>query len=180
MFYLLTFTNENDKLKFDFLYDKYKKLLLYKSYDILKDYSLAEDAVSEAYMRIYKNLHKIEDIESKKTISFIVTIVKNVSITLYNKRNKVDLIDFQEYEEEDDFSLEDYVVSKDVTNNILNIVDSLKEDLKAPFLLKYAHNLSHKEISVLLKITENNVTVRIHRAKKKLSKILKKEGNFDG
>ena len=45
MFIFLTFATEEDKLKFERLFEKYKRLLLYKAYGILGDYSLAEDAV---------------------------------------------------------------------------------------------------------------------------------------
>jgi RNA polymerase sigma-70 factor (ECF subfamily) len=52
----------------------------------------------------------------------------------------------------------------------------LSDDLKTPFLLKYAYDCSLKEIGRILKISENNVAVRLHRAKSKLIGMLKKEG----
>ena len=74
--------------KFDFVYERYKKLMLSKAYDILHDYDLAQDAVSEAFIRVYKNRHKLDDLESGRTAAFLVMIVKNVSITMYNKQKK--------------------------------------------------------------------------------------------
>ena len=59
MLIFLAFANDDDKSKFDYLYNRYVKLLLYKAYAVLHDYSLAEDAVSEAFIRVYKNLGKI-------------------------------------------------------------------------------------------------------------------------
>ena len=177
MFVILSFDNENDKRKFDYIYGKYKRLLLHKAYQVLNDYSLAEDAVSEAFIRIYKNLRKIDDAESNQTISFLVTIVKNVSITMLNSEKRGTIVELTDDDREDDFDLEGLVISEDMTQNILKIVDTLKEELKAPFLLKYANGLSHKEISRVLHISENNVTVRIHRAKKKLAELLSREGN---
>jgi len=178
MFVLLSFDNENDKNKFDYLYNKYKKLLLYKAYQVLNDYSLAEDAVSEAFLRIYKNIRKIDDADSNQTISFLVTIVKNVSITMFNSEKRGSVVELEGYDREDDFNLEEFIVSEDAAKNILSIVDSLKEEIKAPFLMKYAKGLSHREISQILNISENNVTVRIHRAKKKLAELLRREGDI--
>lgn len=177
MMIILSFSTENDKAKFDYIYHNYKKLLLFKAYNVLKDYSLAEDAVSEAFLRIYKNLHKIEDIKSNQTVSFLVTIVKNVSITLLNKEKRGTTVELADYDKADDFNLEELVMSQAVANNVIKIIETLKDELKAPFLLKYAHDLSHKEISNILHISENNVTVRIHRAKKKLAELLGEEGN---
>jgi len=170
---LLVFTHENDKHKFEYIYEKYKRLLLAKAFDVVKDYNLAEDAVSEAYLRAYKNIHKIGDPDSAPTISFLVTITKNVAIDMYNKQKRIVPTDFAEYDEADDFDLEDTILQKDTAAHAMQLVDSLKEELRAVFLLKYAHDLPHKEIAKQLGITENNVTVRLHRAKSKLLKMAK-------
>jgi len=182
MLILLTFSTEEELNRFEYLYEKYKKLLLYKANNILRDYSLAEDATSEAFIRVYKNMHKIEDVDSNQTISFLVTIVTNVAITMVNKEKKRNVVsvDFEENfsNQGDDFNLEDHIVSKSNTSDMLACVEELKEELKAPFLLKYAHELSHREIAEVLGISENNVTVRIHRAKTRLATILQKEGHI--
>jgi RNA polymerase sigma-70 factor (ECF subfamily) len=182
MIILLAFDTEEELHRFEYLFDKYKKLLLYKANNILRDYSLAEDATSEAFIRVYKNMHKIEDVDSNQTISFLVTIVTNVAITMLNKEKKRNVVsvDFEEnYSNQgDDFNLEEHIVSKSNLSDMLSCVARLKEELKAPFLLKYAHGLSHKEIAETLGITENNVTVRIHRGKAKLANILQEEGHI--
>lgn len=46
---------------FAYLYSHYKGLMLQKAYAILHDRMLAEDAVSEAFLRIYRNRHKVDD-----------------------------------------------------------------------------------------------------------------------
>ena len=184
MFIFLTFETEDDKLKFERLFEKYKRLLLYKAYGILNDHSLAEDAVSEAFIRIYKNLNKVDDIDSPKAVAFLVTIVRNTSLTILEKQKKYGVSEYDvpegEIEAKGDLSTEEDVLSVAVTHDMLKIVDNLKEDLRAPFLLKYAHNLSHKEIATMLHITENNATVRIHRAKNKLALLFREAGYVYG
>jgi len=167
---LLVFAQEG---KFEYIYEKYKRLLLAKAYDIVKDHGLAEYAVSEAYIRAYKNMHKIDDPDSAPAISFLVTITKNVAIDIYNKQKRNVPTDFAEYEEADDFNLEETIEHKHETAHAMELVGSLREELRAVFLLKYAHDLPHKEIAKMLGITENNVTVRLHRAKAKLQKLAK-------
>jgi RNA polymerase sigma-70 factor (ECF subfamily) len=168
MIILLSFGTEAEKNSFEYIYEKYKRLMWRKAVDILKDNALAEDAVSEAFIRVYKNFHRIIEPDSGKTASFLVTIVRNVAINLYHKRNKDMPTDFDEFEKADTFSLEESVASKDEASQAMKLVGQLKQDLRDVFLLKYAHDLSHKEIGRLLGISENNVTVRLHRAKKKL------------
>lgn len=166
----MLFIFTSDKHKFEYIYEKYKRLLWTKAYEILKDHSHAEDAVSEAFMRAYKYLHKIGDPDSGQTISYLVTIVKNVSIDMYNREKRVTPIDISEHDEADGFNLEELITSKDEAATVMMLVDSLSEEHKAVFLLKYAHDMSHKEIAKVLGITENNVTVRLHRTKAKLVK----------
>lgn len=176
MFIFLTVATESDKIKLERIFDKYKRLLLYKAYGILNDYALAEDAVSEAFIRIYKNLGKIDNIDSPQTIAFLVTIVKNTSLTILEKqKNSIEPKPGIE-DGDDGYNIEEMVLSLIVTQDMLKLVDELKEELRAPFLLKYAHDLSHKEIAALLHISENNVTVRIHRAKRKLTKLFREAG----
>ena len=178
---LLSFTFESAEMqdKFEFLYQKYKNLCLKKAYDILRDYMLAEDAVSEAYMRVYKNLEKIEDPASNRSIAFVVTITKNVALTMLSRQKSAGQ-DALDESLEDDFDLEDEAVARLDAQRIFQIVDELSEELRSVFLLKYAHDLSHREIGKTLGISENNVTVRLHRARKKLAALLKEGGYVDG
>ncbi|MCL2285534.1 MAG: sigma-70 family RNA polymerase sigma factor [Firmicutes bacterium] len=168
MLLLLTFASESDKFKFEYIYEKYKRLLWAKAFDIIKDHALAEDAVSEAFLRAYKHFHKIGDPDSPQSVSYLVTIVKNIAINSYHREKRVTPIDVAKHDEADDFNLEEMITSQDDTATAMALVDRLKEEQKAVFLLKYAHDLSHREIATALGITENNVTVRLHRAKTKL------------
>lgn len=59
---------------------------------------------------------------------------------------------------------------------MLALVDGLSEELRSVFLLKYAYDLPHKTIGRLLGISENNVNVRLHRAKKKIAALLAEGG----
>ncbi len=67
MFVVLTFTDASERDKFEYIFHKYKKLMMHKAYSVLGDYMLAEDAASEAFIRIYKNLRKIGDPDSPQT-----------------------------------------------------------------------------------------------------------------
>jgi RNA polymerase sigma-70 factor (ECF subfamily) len=110
---VFTFETEAERDKLTFIWARYKNLMLHKAYAILRDYSLAEDAVSEAMLRIYKNLHKIEEPISNRGVAFIVTVVKNAALTLLEKerRNPIELEPFEETLE-DERDLEGIVLAK--------------------------------------------------------------------
>ena len=67
-------------------------LWLYVSKAILKNNESAEDAVSEAFVRIIKNLDKINEDDRYKTRAFLVIIVRNVSIDILNKKQQYNIV----------------------------------------------------------------------------------------
>ena len=174
MLLIFTFSTESEKDIFEALYNNCKGLMLQKAYGILHDRMLAEDAVSEAFIRVYKNLYKIDDPSSNRSIAFVMMIVKNTALTILSKE-KAQAVEELDETKQDSFMLEDFVLSKISNERIYELLNKLKEELRSVFLMKYAYDLPHKKIGELLNISENNVTVRIHRAKKQIIEILKEE-----
>ena len=175
----LAFNTPDDKIKFEHIYSRYNRLLLHKAYEILRDKSLAEDAVSEAFIRIYKNLNKINLNEAGKTVAFLVIITRNCAITILNKRRRENPANIDDLDLHASDDVEGAVISDCSANEIMMVIGKLKDNLKEPFLLKFAYDMSHKDIAQLLNLSESNVTVRIHRAKAKIAQLLK-EGGFAG
>jgi RNA polymerase sigma-70 factor (ECF subfamily) len=167
--------------KFEYLYRRYKNLLYYKAWEILRDPAAAEDAVSEAFIRVYRNLDKVDDPDSPRCAAFLGTIARNVALTMAKKRAAAP-IPFSpgadkdgnggEDEPADPFDLEAAVIDKISTERLSLIVNELDEESRTIFVLKYAHDLSHREIAAQVGTTENNVTVRLHRTRRKLAKMI--------
>lgn len=178
MILIFAFSTEDEQEKFEYIFHKYRRLMLHKAYSVLQDYMLAEDAASEGLIRIYKNLHKIDDLDSPSTAAFIVTIVKNVALTMTKRNENYNTVLFPT-EEVDTFHLEEQVLGQISSEDIYHLIDEMGEELKGVFLLKFAYDMSHREIAGALGISENNVTVRLHRGKKRLSELLRKEGYLD-
>lgn len=176
MLWMFTFSDETQRDAFAYIYEHYKTLMLRKAAGILHDEHLAEDAVSEAFIRIYNNMHKIDDPASNRCLGFVMTIVRNVSLTLLQRESRQPLPLEEQADRADLFDLEQYVVSEISAGEIRQALDGLSEELRGVFLLKYAYDLPHKRIGQLLGITENTVNVRLHRARRKLAELLSKEG----
>jgi RNA polymerase sigma-70 factor (ECF subfamily) len=175
LFVLLMFDTRAERNKFEYLYSKYKDLLFYKSWEILHDYMLAEDAVSEAYIRIFRNLDKIEDVDSPRSAAFMVTIARNCALTLLGKLKHETTAEAAEgilEETADPLDIEKTVMEALTAEEVYTLLNRLDEQLRNIFVLKYAYDLPHGEIAAQLGLTENNVTVKLHRAKKKLNELL--------
>jgi len=175
---IFAFDTERERDSFEYLYSRYKNLMLHKAYAILRDYALAEDAVSEAFIRVYKNLRKIDDPTSPRAAAFLVTIVKNVSLTMLQKERKGQTEPFEDgmAQEADTYDLERETLAKISADEIYALVDRLSEEQKNVFLLRFAYDMPLREIGKTLGLSENNTAVILHRAKKKLSELLTKGG----
>jgi len=166
--------SEEDKIKISELFTEYYNLMLYISKGILKDHALAEDAVSDSFVKIFRNIHKIEEIKCHKTRALIVVIVRNSAIDIYNKMNKNSTI----YDKavlaipSISPSVVDEIISIEGYSNMVDIFNSLPESLKVVAKLAFIHKYEYKEISELLGITYDTVRKRISRAKNAIKNAL--------
>lgn len=170
LIYLTIIDSEEDKYKFEKIYEKYKKLMFYVANQILKDETLSEDAVHNAFLKVIDNLDKISDVNSPKTKSFVVIIVKRISINIYNKRKREEINDI-----DDNYKFNSLDLSIEKLGEYSYLGEALKKisetDLQI-ILLKYSHGFSIKEISNILNIKEVNLYKRNKRTLEKLKKIL--------
>ena len=165
-----------DKEKFEEVYYRYKDLMYYVSYEILRDESLAQDAVQRSFLKIIKIFNEINLEKCNKTRNLFVIISKNVSLDMYRTMKSKGEFDFADFELED---IKDHS-SEIEYDNIENVVEEAIKDLPDIFsdimYLKYIHDYSNKEISKLLNIKEGTLRQRLVRGKEKLRQILKEKG----
>lgn len=162
--------NEEDRTKAERLYEKYKYLMYKKAYEILKNTSDAEDAVSQAFLRVINNLHKIDESNQPATASFLVMICKNVAKSKIDEIAKrmsfEDPIDDNLQYSSNSFLPENIVISKETTEQLSHAVNSLDEIYKDVILLRYYFDCSINEISGILNLKTDTVKKRLTRAKK--------------
>ena len=175
---LLDTADERDK--FTRLYNKYKYFMWYIAKNVLGDEYLAEDAVHEAFLTVIHHLNKINEEEDGKTKSFLASVVRCRAIDILRKKNKAEVIVFEEAEEylsDNEEILEQYI-SEDNYQSLLKCISMLDEKYRVVFEMKYVHEMSDKETASILGITPKNVNVRMYRARKKLQEMLRKEAGY--
>ena len=84
LIYMMMLETPEEKSKFEQLYLEYKGLMFHVAYEILHNEQDAEDAVHQAFVKIAENIKKIDDPICPKTHSYVVTIVENKAIDLYD------------------------------------------------------------------------------------------------
>lgn len=163
--YTAVIEDEKQKNKFEQLYEKYRDMMYYKAYEILKDSYMAEDAVHDSFLRIAKNMKSIKDVDSLKTKSFILTVTKNRAIDLYRQRKTRNHVDWKEENIKEINSKENDPILKIL---IMELPDIYRDIL----VLKYYHGYTYKEIAKIQGIQTQTVGIRLHRAKQMLQEKL--------
>ncbi|MDD2493146.1 MAG: sigma factor, partial [Bacilli bacterium] len=87
---------------FDEFYELTKKQVFYAVIAILKDQSLTEDIMQDAYLRFLDKINYYKD--RTNAVAFLVTIARNLAINTYNRRKKEIIYDI--YDHDDSFQAE--------------------------------------------------------------------------
>lgn len=176
MILFISIPDEDKRLKLEELYLAHKYVMLNTSYIILKDWQLSEDAVHTSFLRLLNKVDTIANINCNKTRSFMVIVVRNVSIDMYNKRkkhNECGYDDLMQTVESQDVSVEDLVISKNNINELINSISLLDRKYSDVLNLKYSYGYSDDDIAILLGITKENVRIRLYRGRNILKSKLK-------
>ena len=156
---------------FNLIFDMYSGTMLKVAYGITRDKHLAEDAVQESFLRITKNLERLEDIYSPETRGYILTITRNASLSVLKVRNGITnrecpLDEIENVQESCD--LEQEVISK---VGFEELVSTIRELPKI-----YADVLYMDWVMIeISRLQEDTVKKRINRGKKTLQKQLIKK-----
>lgn len=175
--FYLALAGDNDKRLIEEIYLRYKNLMLNRAYEILRDKALAEDAVHDAFMRIIRNTDKLGSADSPRTKGYVVIVTENVAKTMYTKSHKQNVVELDEAEPAKE-NVAAQVEGKLTAQLIAQKIASMPDKYREVMLLKYLHNMSDKEISSSLGISQSAARKRIERARLLLKKLL--GGDVDG
>ncbi len=159
------------------LYERYMEKLYFVAFGILRNASDAEDIVHETFLELCNNLGKVDRSLNQKTWNYIVTIAKNKSFNLYNKKKRCPLME-EDWEEQEAFGddLEERVLRKEQQDMLTALVRELHEPYRTVFMLYFYQERSAEEIAVILGKTPDNIRHIAMRARKKLKKALNEKG----
>ena len=162
---------------FNLIFDMYSGTMLKVAYGITRDKHLAEDAVQESFLRISKNMERLEDIHSPETRGYILTITRNTSLSVLKVRTGITNREcsLDEIENlQDPCDIEQEVISKVSFEELVSTIRELPKIYADVLYMDWVMDLSILEISVQLGLREDTVKKRVNRGKKILQKQLLK------
>ncbi|RCW73181.1 RNA polymerase sigma factor [Saliterribacillus persicus] len=159
--------------EFRLLYDMFYSRVYRDVFFIVRDPYIAQDALQETFIKVYKYLNRIDDRE--KMGAWISTIATRTAIDILRKRKvgveiypDKDIERDAEMEEGFEKEIEQLVENQVKKDTLIWKIEELKPEYREVILLKHIHEMSIKEIAVTLVLTESTVKTRLHRARRVL------------
>lgn len=161
---------------FKFLVDKYKNQIFTLIFRMVNDYHVAEDLAQETFIKAYTSLKKYK-IEYS-FYNWLYTIALNLTRNYLKRRKIIGFVSFNKGDADLPIASNEDVeesVERDMESEKLRMtLEKLPIKYREVLILRIAEEMSYDEISKVLKIPIGTVETRIHRAKEKLKKMLKK------
>ena len=150
--YLSSLNTDEEKNYFEEIYLNYRQKMYGIAYSILHNAQDSEDAVHQAFLKMADNFQKILSIPRQELPSYIVIIIRNISINIYNKNKKAaersaELPEDQTAIDINFFGNIDY-------EQLVSVISHLPDKYKDILILHYINDFSCKEISKMLDIEE--------------------------
>lgn len=170
----VSFIKGNDNA-FNEIIKRYRKPIISFIIRYVKSIEVAEDLAQDTF--VYVLMHRSEynsKVSSLKSYLFLIAKCRAIN---YVKRNKriVNMTDDYMANVQDEFNLDDELLKADNKRKVYWAINKLKKEYRMVIYLRDIQEFQYKEISEILNITLPQTKVLIHRARKALEKILRKE-----
>lgn len=149
------------------LFDRYYRYVYTIALRYLTHHHDAEDAVSEAFIRIYRSLSQVVNAESSGVKRWIQRIAINESLRLIKRRRSIVFV-------EDTTTITDFAETEDLPSSdipsgkIMEAINSLADGYRIVFLLSAVDGLSHTEIADFLNVSRNTSKSQMRKARAQL------------
>lgn len=165
-----------DAAAFAFLVDKYRRMAYTIALKVVKSREEAEEVAQDSFLKVYKSIHNFQ--RTSKFSTWLYRIVTNEAISRTRRKSL-------EVSPVDDYVMDNYGGDSS-TGGLENLtqearkvwirkaMDTLPEDTALVVMLFYMEEQSIEEIGQITGISEENIKVRLHRGRKKLSSELEK------
>lgn len=154
----VTVTTDVDRLLVD-LFEREGRSLVRLARLFVDDRNAAEDLVQEAFIRLARNAHRIED--GSKAVAYLRSIVLNL-VRDHNRRGLVSLRHHLPFDDRR-ASTEDEIVLRADQQEVIEVLRELPHRQRDCLVLRYYQELGIDEIARTLGISRNSVKTHLRR-----------------
>ncbi len=140
----------------------------------------AEDAVQEAFQEIVCNPDSFFGIPPENRAAFMVTVIRNISVDMFNKKTRIPLEELDEDKSyvDNQFPFEDSMIEKVSRDELKKFIKSLPSLQRDVLTLRCLMGFSTAETAEKLKISQSAVKKRLRLAKEAIREYLRKENEL--
>lgn len=161
-----------DTSQYRYLVDRYSKMSYAIAYRIVPDADDCQDIVQDAFISAYENLKDFKG--DAKFSTWLYRIVTNKALTFKNKLKYFEDVDTQPIEDEPYEETLENMKAEWLKLALTQLTDSERLVID----LFYYQEQTIKEIGYICHLTEANIKVLLHRARKKMNDFLQKKTKF--
>lgn len=163
------------KSKFRRLYEKYIGLVMHIALKRLNNnQSLAEEAAQETFLYLAKNFHKVGDVDSMATKSFVSLIASAFAAKCFHREFEKSTAPY--YENGINYGAYcDIVAGGAESYELKSAVENLNEELRMLVYLKFGFGFENQEICKMCGMSDYMVRKKLRRALAEIRKQLEKE-----
>ncbi|MCF8370686.1 MAG: RNA polymerase sigma factor [Bacteroidales bacterium] len=152
---------------FEVLYKRYYPKVLDKCYGLTKNRSIAKELAEDIFSKTYEKLNTFKHLSSFSSWLYSLTYnhcidylreKKKLHYPSWNRENEIPEIIDETDESVDSINYENFLV----------VLELIHTEEKALLLMKYQDNLSIKQISTALRISEDATKMRLKRARSRV------------
>ena len=181
---VLMMNRDSDRSFVEKLYHQYRKNIYASAFKILRHKEDTEDCVQDVIQTVIRHVDTFRNASRDELIKLLAVCTRNAAINIYRKNKRKQEreshlpldreyeaqllpIDRLLYHQQDPAEI---VVGKENKRELVQMIAEMDDVYKDVLLLRYQYKMSNRKIADILKISENAVGVRLHRAKKILLK----------
>ena len=157
-------------------YKRYKAKLIGVCIRYARTRSEGEDIFQEAFIKVFRNITEIREVESVD--SWVKSVVIRTAINYYNRTTRRQLLHDDLTCLDTNLQSEDYgsIIDRMDTEVVVDMISQLPDGYRMIVNLYLIDGYTHTEIAAMLSITDGTVRSQYHRARNVLMKKLQKIG----
>jgi RNA polymerase sigma-70 factor (ECF subfamily) len=151
---------------FEVLYKRYRSKVVDKCVGLVKDRKLANELAEDIFSKVYEKLPSFKQKSSFST--WLYSITYNHCIDYLRVKKKLHYPSWNKEQEMLNIPEEEETLSDINYEKLLPVLDQLHAEEKALLFMKYQDDLSLRDISKALRISENAAKMRLKRARTRI------------
>lgn len=178
---LIALLKEKNRNAFKQIVETWQDMVYNTAIGLLQNAEDAEDTAQEVFIQVFESISSFKQESKISTWIYRITVSKCLDHIRRKKRKKRFAFIQSLYAKKDGAMIEppDFfhpgikAENKENAAILFHAIDKLPENQKTAFILNKMENLSYREISDIMKLTEASVDALLQRAKNNLKKTLK-------